>query len=298
MDIMVVTKSNKLANWKDNLVPQRILFESHSHTPLCNHAVGDPTEYAAVALARGLQGLIVTCHNPMPNGFSHHVRMREDQFDEYIDLVAKTRDEWLGRVDVRLGLEADYFEGCEAYVEKQLRSADFHFVLGSVHPQIPEFREKYWQPDQVEVQRTYFKLLAKSAETGLFDSLAHPDLIKNITSDDWYPAAIMDDILHALDRIAATGVAMELNTSGVNKAISEMNPFPAMLKEMRLRNIPVTLGADAHEPERVADGYGVALQLLRECGFTHVNYFIERKRNEVLIEDALKSLAEHSTCHK
>ncbi len=278
-------------------MPQRILFESHSHTPLCNHAEGDPTEYAAVALARGLRGLIVTCHNPMPHGFSHHVRMREDQFDEYVALVAKTREEWLGRVDVRLGLEADFFEGCEAYLEKQLASADFHFVLGSVHPQISEFRAKYWLSDEVEVQRTYFRLLAQSAETGLFDSLAHPDLIKNVTSKVWYPDAIMDDIRHALDRIAATGVAMELNTSGVNKTISEMNPFPDMLREMCQRNIPVTLGADAHEPDRVADGYDKALQLLLECGFTHVSFFLGRKRQEVLIEDALASLVDRPTAN-
>jgi len=230
----------------------------------------------------------------MPNRFSHHVRMREDQFDEYVELVQRTTDEWNGRVDVRLGLEADYFEGYESYLEKQLSAANFHFVLGSVHPQIQEFRAKYWQADEVEVQRTYFRLLAQSAETGLFDSLAHPDLVKNHTSDFWRPTEIMDDIRASLDRIAVTGVAMELNTSGLNKTISEMNPFPQMLKEMRQRNIPVTLGADAHEPNRVSDGYEHALQILTECGYDRVSFFLERKRNDVLISDALESLIARS----
>ncbi|HRX79610.1 MAG TPA: PHP domain-containing protein, partial [Pirellulaceae bacterium] len=117
-------------------MPEPLLFETHSHTPLCKHAVGMPTEYAAVAEARGLRGLLVTCHNPMPDGFSAGVRMSPEQFDEYVDLVAQTRDEWEGRVDVRLGLEADYFEGFEGWLERQLNSAEFHYVLGSVHPQI------------------------------------------------------------------------------------------------------------------------------------------------------------------
>ena len=207
-----------------------ILFESHSHTPLCKHAQGYPTEYAAVAHARGLRGLHVTCHNPMPSGFSSGVRMAESEFDEYVTMVSVTADQWAGRLDVCLGLEADYFEGYETYLEKQLSSADFQFVLGSVHPQIAEFRHRYWQDDEVEVQRTYFRLLAQSAETGLFDSLAHPDLIKNFTSDCWNPETMLDVIRPQLDRIAKTGVAMELNTSGVNKTISEMNPFPAMLR--------------------------------------------------------------------
>ncbi len=269
---------------------ERVLYESHSHTTLCNHADGETREYASAAERRGLKGLIVTCHNPMPNGFSARVRMREDEFDHYVSMVADTREEFSGRVDVRLGLEADYFEGMESYLEKQLRSADFQFVLGSVHPQIDEFRERYWSSDLVEVQRIYFRLIAQSAETGLFDSIAHPDLIKNFTSEAWEPAAIMDDICRTLDRIAATGVAMELNTSGVNKKISEMNPMPMMLREMSARGIPVTIGADAHTPERVADGYEFALQLLAECGFTHVSYFLERKRNELPIDLALDSL--------
>lgn len=268
----------------------RILYESHSHTPLCMHAIGMPTEYAAVAYERGLRGLIVTCHNPMPNGFSASVRMREDQLDEYVELVETTRQQWDGQLDVRLGIEADYFEGFEDYLERQLQSADFHFVLGSVHPQIPEFRRKFWSDDGFEVQRTYFRMLAQSAETGLFDSISHPDLIKNFTADQWDPDAIMPVICDALDRIAATGVAMELNTSGLLKTISEMNPFPDMLREMRSRNIPITLGADAHQPERVADGYEEAMQILRSCGYETVNYFLNRQRNEIAIDAALESL--------
>ena len=268
----------------------RILFESHSHTPLCKHAFGEPSEYADVALRRGLKGLIVTCHNPMPNGFSAGVRMGEDELDKYIDLVAATTDQFAGRLDVRLGLEADYFEGMESYLENQLNSANFHFVLGSVHPQIAEFRARYWQGDLLEVQRTYFGLLAKTAETGLFDSISHPDLIKNFTAEVWRPELIMDEICRTLDRIAACGVAMELNTSGINKTIPEFNPMPSMLREMAARQIPITLGSDAHVPERVADGYETALELLRECGFTHVNYFLERNRHEVAIEAALGSL--------
>jgi len=272
----------------------RLLFESHSHTPLCNHAEGLPTEYAAVAEQRGLRGLLVTCHNPMPAGFSSRVRMREDQFDEYVDLVAQATNEWAGCVDVRLGLEADYFEGYEGYLERQLAGADFHFVLGSVHPQIPEFRHRYWSEDPHEVQRTYFDLLAKAAETELFDSLAHPDLIKNFTSEAWDHAVIMGDIQRALDRIAKTGIAMELNTSGVNKTISEMNPFPGMLREIAKRQIPMTLGADAHEPGRVADGYETALELLSECGFSEVHFFLNRRRHSVGIEAALGSLVDRS----
>ncbi|MEM9644385.1 MAG: histidinol-phosphatase HisJ family protein [Planctomycetota bacterium] len=269
---------------------ERLVYESHSHTPLCKHAEGEPTEYAAMAQQRGLKGLIVTCHNPMPDGFSARVRMSENEFDQYVGLVESTRIEWEGRLDVRLGIEADYFEGHEAYVEKQLRSADFHFVLGSVHPQLAEFRDRYWQEDLREVQRIYFRLLADAAETGLFDSISHPDLVKNFTIKAWDPKSILDDICPQLDRIVKTGVAMELNTSGRNKSIQEMNPFPEMLRAMNERGIPVTVGADAHQPKRVADGYEDAFALLQACGYQEVSYFLNRRRHHLPIDAATRSL--------
>jgi len=269
-----------------------MLYETHSHTPLCNHATGEPEEYAEVAHLRGLTGLTVTCHNPMPDGFSSMVRMTPRQFDEYVDLVARARDTMAATTDVRLGLEADYFAGYEGWLEKQLTSADFHYVLGSVHPQIQEFRDQYWSEDLVEVQRTYFHLLADAAETGLFDSLAHPDLIKNQTAEAWQPELIMDDICRALDRIAATGIAMEINTSGLNKVVQEMNPFPAMLVEMRNRQIPVVIGSDAHVPWRVGDGYEQALSILAECGYDEVCFFLNRQRQDISITVARESLCE------
>ena len=267
-----------------------IMYETHSHTPLCKHAEGWPDEYAMVAEQRGLKGLLVTCHNPMPNGFSAGVRMAEEQFVDYLAIVQRTREAFADRVDVRLGLEADYFEGMEGYLERQLQSAEFHYVLGSVHPQIAEWRERYWQDDLFEVQRKYFALLAKTAETGMFDSISHPDLIKNFTSTEWDPIRILPDICRTLDRIAETGVAMELNTSGVNKTISEMNPMPSMLEEIAKRGIPITLGSDAHVPHRVADGFEEALSLLLRSGFTRVSYFLERTRHDLCIQDALDSL--------
>ncbi|TWU33183.1 Histidinol-phosphatase [Novipirellula aureliae] len=254
------------------------------------HAEGLPSEYAEVAWQRGLKGLIVTCHNPMPDGFSSHVRMREDQFDDYISMVKQATDKWAGKVDVRLGIEADYFEGYERFLENQLQSADFQYVIGSVHPQIAEYRERYFTEDPFEYQKNYFHLLAKAAETGLFDSISHPDLVKNVTPDDWVPSRIMDTICKSLDRIAATGTAMELNTSGLRKVVVEMNPFPEMLVEMSRRNIPVTLGADAHQPERVADCFVEALQLLHECGYQSISVFLNRSRQEICIQDALASL--------
>lgn len=267
-----------------------LLYESHSHTPLCKHAQGLPIEYGLAAKRAGLAGITITCHNPMPDGFSAHVRMAPEQWDEYQRIVADATDHWRDQVDVRLGLEADFFPGYEPWLEQQIASAPLSYVIGSVHPQIAEYRERFGSPDPVEHQRTYFRLLAEAAETGLFDAISHPDLIKNETVDAWEPERILDSIAESLDRIAASGTAMELNTSGRLKRIPEMNPFPEMLRMMRERNIPVVIGADAHIPARVGEGYPEALALLADAGFERVTYFVDRQPRHVDIEAAAASL--------
>ena len=58
---------------KLSLLTTPLLYESHCHTPLCHHASGEPTEYAARAVALGLTEI----------GFSDHAPMRRDNFDNW-----------------------------------------------------------------------------------------------------------------------------------------------------------------------------------------------------------------------
>jgi histidinol-phosphatase (PHP family) len=267
-----------------------LLYESHSHTPLCKHAFGEPEAYAAMAERRGFKGLIVTCHCPLPEGISAEVRMDPEQYDDYLAMIARARDAFAGRVDVRAGLESDYFPGVERWLEKLHARAPLHHVLGSVHMQMYHYRQKYFTGDYFAYQQLYFEHLAQAAETGLFDTLAHPDLVKNENPREWKFGRIQPYIERALDRIAATGVAMELNTSGVHKALSEMNPGQSMLELMFARGIPVVIGADAHRPERVGDNYLGAMRILRSVGYREIHITLERKRQAISITDALASL--------
>lgn len=297
-----------------------MLFEHHSHTTLCNHAYGEPEAYVEAALARGLAGLTVTCHNPMPGGFSQNVRMRMEEFPAYLVLVERARAHaetiGLNGIDgggggVRLGLECDYFPGHEDFLREQAGWGDFDYLLVSVHPTTMEYKAHFGDAREARAAEaggptltheqawaTYFDNLAASAELGLHDCISHPDLIKNPTKEWWDVDRAMEILTAAggpLDRIAGTGIAMELNTSGVLKKIPEMNPNPSMLRAMREREIPVVLGADAHVPERVGDGYLTGLALLKSVGYETVRQFKQREAYDVSIDAALSHLQAHMT---
>lgn len=268
-----------------------ILYETHMHTPLCKHATGKVEAYAEVGLGRNLKGITVTCHNPMPHGFAAWSRMDMNDFGTYLDLVQRAREAYTGRIEVRLGMECDYMPGYEDFLEQQVKWADFEYLLGSVHPFLQEYMHAFDYGDTVTFQKGYFSHLVMAAETGLFDCLSHPDIVKVMFAKEWELDKVLDHIKACLDRIADTGIAMELNTSGRIKKLPEFNPGMTMLKEMYKRGIPVVIGADAHTPERVSDHFEEAIACLREAGYEHVSYFLKRERQDIPLDVALSSLA-------
>jgi histidinol-phosphatase (PHP family) len=268
-----------------------IYFDSHMHTPLCKHAYGQPIAYARNGMRRGLKGIIMTCHSPMPDGFSSSVRMSPEEFPDYLGLVESAAEQLDGEIEIKLGLESDWFPGMERWLTDLHRRAPFHYILGSVHPFLPEYKDKFFDGDVVAFQKGYFGHLADAAETGLFDCLAHPDIVKVMTVRDYEFGRLEEAVDAALGRIKRAGVSMEMNTSGwIKQGFPEVNPGPEMLKMMARHRIPVVIGSDSHRPERVAADFEPALDLLEAAGFDTVNFYEERLRCEVSISDVRKSL--------
>lgn len=261
-------------------------YDSHMHSPLCKHARGPLSAYAEQAEKKGLRGITFTCHSPMPAGWDAGLRMTLAQLPQYVEMVERTRDEFAGRVEVYLGMESDYFPGMEGWIDELQGRADFSYILGSVHALTKEYKARYLAGStRLEYERSYFENLANAAETGLYDCLSHPDIVKIANPKQYDVADHLDTIRRALDRIAATGIAMELNTSGLNKSYPEMNPGDVMLKEMARRGIPVVIGSDSHDAHRVGADFDKALANLREAGYQRVSYFLERERYELAISE-------------
>ena len=271
----------------DNL-PAPLLYESHCHTPLCRHAIGEPQAYAQAALDCNFAGINITCHGPTPREWGHC--MKSYEWPQYLEICQNARDEFAGRIDVKTGVECDFLPSLTSYWRDFLAANQLSHVLGSVHPQVEEYRRLYWNGDAFDYQKKYFDLLAQAAQTGLFDTLSHPDLVKNTVADDWQIERILPHIEKSLDVIAATGVAMELNTSGLNKKMAQMNPAPEILRAMCARGIRVVIGADAHVPERVGADFEDALELLKQCGYDQISFFVDRTRRDVSIDAASASL--------
>lgn len=253
----------------------------HMHTPLCRHAVGEPTEYAARALATGLTEIGFSDHSPMRRDDFDNWRMRFDQLDEYVENVRKTQRE-IPALSIKLALEVDYLPGHEEWIRELSARHPWDYFIGAVHYVSDSwavdspFQLSEWDGrDPQEVWAIYFDRLTRAAETGFFQILAHADLPKKFGHRPSGDCTHMYERL--LDAARQNNVAIELNTAGLRKDCREIYPSPEILRRAYEKGVPITFGSDAHAPEEVAMNFRDALQLARRVGYHESCRFTQRE---------------------
>ncbi len=187
--------------------------------------------------------------------------------------------------DLRLGIEADFVPGAEDRMASLLESHDFDYVVGSVHflrdASIDMEDYTVWSGEHSpeDVWRRYFQTLGEAARSGLFDILAHPDLVKVWGAERPRPAGDLRRYYElALDGIADSGIAVEVSTAGLRKRARELYPAPAFLEMCLEAGAPVALSSDAHRPQDIGADYDAALELLERFGVGELCVFERRAR--------------------
>ena len=114
---------------------------------------------------------------------------------------------------------------------------DFDYVVGSIHfvgdGALDHEQYDIWggfsSPDKV--WRTYFEWLGEAAMSGLFDILAHPDIVKYWGRQRPWPERDLRYYYEtAMEGIAESGIAVEVSTAGLRKPVGELYPARAFLE--------------------------------------------------------------------
>jgi histidinol-phosphatase (PHP family) len=206
------------------------------------------------------------------------VENARDDLDEYCAFVRE-------QTDLKLGIEADFVAGGEDRMANLLQAHDFDYVVGAVHflrdeaVDMDDYGVWHRGHSPEEIWRRYFQTLGEAARSGLFDVLAHPDLVKV-----WGPERPLPDgdlrryYELAIEGIAESGIAVEVSTAGLRKRARELYPAPAFLEMCLQAGANVALSSDAHRPEEVGADYGQALELLERAGVSELCVFERRAR--------------------
>ena len=241
--------------------------------------------YRTVATERGVQELGVAEHvyrfRQALDVWDHEL-WRESAADDLDAYCAFVREE----TDLRLGIEADFVAGREDRMAELLAARDWDYVVGSVHflgndavdhPDYDIWDHHASHPERV--WERYFEWLGEAARSGMFDILAHPDLVKMWGRDRPQPDGDLRRFYErAMDGIAESGIAVELSTAGLRKPIGELYPARAFLEMIVDAGNPIALSSDAHVPDQLAYGYDQALEVLEQVGVTHLAVFDRRER--------------------
>ena len=266
----------------------RAVTDYHVHTARCGHAGGAMRAYVEAALAAGLTEIAFTDHVPLyflpGEDPEPSLAMTRAELPGYVEEVGSLRREFAGRIDVLLGLEADYAEGHEVALGEILAAHPWDVVLGSVHwvaggwIDAPGSGARHEREGSAALWSEYYRLLGKAAASGFFDVLTHFDLPKKFGHR--MPASVAAAERDAVAAARKACVAVEVSSAGLRKAVGEEYPAPALLKSLVTAGVPVVLSSDAHAPAEVAWGRDRILAAAAAAGAREHLSFRERERRE------------------
>ena len=201
-----------------------------------------------------------------------------DDLDAYCGFVREESD-------LRLGIEADFVPGREDRMANLLEQRDWDYVVGSVHflrdRSLDTEDHSVWGAGESpeRVWRRYFETVAESARSGLFDIVAHPDLVKVWGDRAPRPEGDLRRYYEpAVEAFAEARIAVEVSTAGLRKPVGEIYPARAYLEMVLDAGCPLALSSDAHLPEQVGFRYEQAMELLGELGVRELAVFERRAR--------------------
>ncbi len=240
--------------------------------------------YRAAAAERGIAELGVSEHiyrfEQALDIWQHPfwVPFASDDLDAYCAFVRE-------QTDLRLGIEADFVPGAEDRTANLLVERDFDYVVGSVHfirdGAVDMDDYSVWDSGRSveQIWQRYFQTIGESARSGLFDVLAHPDLVKVWGRDRPLPEGDLRRYYEpAIEAIAESDIAVEVSTAGLRKPVKELYPAPAFLEMCVEAGAPIALSSDAHRPQDIGADYDSALELLQGLGIDELCVFERRRR--------------------
>ena len=263
----------------------------HTHTPLCRHAQGEPSAYAARANEIGLAEIGFSDHSPMEDDDFDDWRMKLSEFPDYIAGVEQARRDHPNTI-IKLGLEVDYLEGGDRWIGELAAMADYDYLIGSVHYIAPgwDLDNPRWigrwkdAASVTEIWDAYWRIYTRCIASGHFDILAHPDLPKKFGFRP--PGSLTHYYEAAVAAAADAGVCFEINTAGLRKEVAEMYPSREFLTLAYSADIPIVISSDAHAPQEVGADFELAAELARSVGYTELATFDKRRRGSIALPPA------------
>jgi len=265
-----------------------IKFDYHSHTSYSFDSKASVDSMVQQAIELGLEELCITdhidftypdCKIVSPHGVAANIAAICDAAQRY-----------KGQIRLPIGVEIGLRHDCAKVASELIAAHNFDFVIGSVHE--VDGIDFYYYPELFEnnsKQQAYDKYfeatlqVVQSCEN--YDVLGHMDYIERYAATRrHYADATLDykshkELIDAILRMLIDkGKGIEINTSGLAYGLGRTHPQAAIVARYKeMGGEIITVGSDAHSPDRVAYGFDVAADMLESLGIRYVARFEGRR---------------------
>ena len=254
------------------------MFDYHMHTTVSYDGHGTPQQMLDAAVAAGLREICFTDHldYSIRTPRSETAFCPEDYSRAYDDLQ-------MPGLLIRRGVELGLTPWNVDEIRADLTKRRYDFVLGSLHfidDEDPYF-PYYWEGKTVEqAEQSYFVEMLKCLTVhDNFDVLGHLTYIGKLTANPMLRAVSLaeyrDIVAEIMKLLISKGKGIEVNTSGKDRC-GDFLPGAEYLRLFKdLGGEIVTVGSDAHAPDRVGQYTAEACRMVSEI-FGYVCTFADR----------------------
>lgn len=231
----------------------------HTHTARCGHASGTDEQYVLSAIRGSYRVLGFSDHTPWPYASSYvaGMRMPLSALGDYLNSVRSLREKYAGRIEIRIGLECEYFDDYMPWLRGMIRRERLDYVIFGNHFYRTDERYPYFghHTHTAEMLARYAESTVRGIRSGIYACLAHPDLFMRS-----YPVfdARCERVSRLICREAAlSGLLLEYNVSMIayNEAHGvEGVPHPAFWRIAAEEGCTAIVGLDAHDNRDLETG--------------------------------------------
>ncbi|UBH13525.1 histidinol phosphate phosphatase domain-containing protein [Macrococcus armenti] len=206
---------------------------------------------------------------------------------EFVLFINSQKEKWRkAGVELKLGIEVDYFTGGEEELKTLLAPYNFDYTIGSIHFNNgwgfdnPELENKFNEYDLVDLYTAHFNTVIKAAESGIFSFIAHLDNLKvfKYRPDEELLIPLYEKVAEAL---AKNDVATEVNVGlKYRYPVKEQCPSERFIQVLSKHNVLFTTSSDSHFPHDIGIYNDEIKDLLKRNGVDRIVTFSRMKREE------------------
>lgn len=238
------------------------------------------------AISLGLSEMCFTEHMDMDFPYTkEETGMFDLDTGSYLSDLLKYKEKYAAQINILFGVELGVQSHIADKLEVYSKAYDFDFIIASSHlccgadPYYPAF---YKNRREEDAYREYFTSIIDNVKAFQnFDVYGHLDYVVRYgpNKDADYSYGKYQDIFDTiLTLLVQNGKGIEINTGGIKYGLRELNPCTDIIRRYKeLGGEIITIGSDAHTPDRIADGFVRAEAVLAACGFRYYTTFHGRK---------------------